>query len=65
MISWVKSIKGFQGFKLLSNFPFFHFCCQWLFFNSAFALLVGIPVGIASSAIPLNICAITAGFKTI
>ena len=43
MISWVKSIKGFQRFKLLSNFPFFHFCCQWLFFNSAFALLVGIP----------------------
>ena len=30
---------------------------------SAFASLVGIPVGIASSAIALKICAITAGMK--
>ena len=30
---------------------------------SAFALLVGIPIGITSSAIGLKICAITAGIK--
>ena len=31
---------------------------------SAFASLVGIPIGIASSTIRLNICLITAGIKT-
>ena len=31
---------------------------------SAFASLVGIPIGITSSAIGLKICAITAGIKT-
>ena len=31
---------------------------------SAFASLVGIPIGIMSSAIGLKICAITAGLKT-
>ena len=31
------------------------------FFISGFASLVGIPTGITSSAIRLNICAITAG----
>ena len=31
--------------------------------NSAFASLVGIPIGIKSSAIGLKICAITAGIK--
>ena len=30
---------------------------------SAFALLVGIPIGITSCALRLNICAITAGIK--
>ena len=30
---------------------------------SAFASLVGIPIGITSSAIGLKICAITAGIK--
>ena len=30
---------------------------------SAFACLIGIPLGITSSAIGLNICAITAGIK--
>ena len=32
---------------------------------SAFASLVGIPIGITSSAIGLKICAITAGIKSI
>ena len=32
---------------------------------SAFASLIGVPVGIASSAVELKICAITAGFKII
>ena len=31
--------------------------------NSAFASLIGIPIGITSSAIGLKICAITAGIK--
>ena len=30
---------------------------------AAFASLIGIPVGITSSAVGLNICAITAGIK--
>ena len=41
-----KSIKGFQ---LPSTFSYFHFCCQWLFQFLHFSLL-GVPVGIASSA---------------
>ena len=32
---------------------------------SAFASLVGIPIGIASSIIELKICVITAGIKSI
>ena len=32
---------------------------------SAFASLVGVPIGIASSAIGLKICAITAAIKNI
>ena len=32
---------------------------------SAFASLLGIPIGITSSAIGLKICAITAGIKNI
>ena len=32
---------------------------------SAFASLIGIPIGITSSAIGLQICAITAGIKSI
>ena len=31
---------------------------------STFAHLVGIPIGITSSAVAINICAITAGIKT-
>ena len=32
-------------------------------FISAFASLVGVPIGITSSAIGLKVCAITAGIK--
>ena len=31
--------------------------------NSAFASLIGIPLGITSSAVGLKICVITAAFK--
>ena len=34
-----------------------------MFYISAFASLVGIPIGITSSAIGLKLCAITAGIK--
>ena len=34
--------------------------CIWV---AAFAYLLGIPIGITSSAIGLKICAITAGIK--
>ena len=33
--------------------------------NSAFASLIGIPIGITSSTIGLKICAITAGIKNL
>ena len=34
-----------------------------LYFNSAFVLLVNIPIGIASSAVRLKNCVITVGIK--
>ena len=40
-------------------FSFYSSCVS----NSVFALLVGIPVGIRSSAVGLEICVITAGIK--
>ena len=48
---------------LFENFLMF-FCWQWLCFNFfGFASLVGIPIGIASSAVELKICALTAGIE--
>ena len=41
-------------------FSCFHFCCQWLSFNFCISL-VGVPVGVASSAVGLKVC--TVGLK--
>ena len=60
MDQWVKAQKRFYNFKLYWTLPFFSFCSYWIF---AFAYLLGIPIGITTSAIGLKICAITAGIK--
>ena len=61
---WVKSTKRFV--QLLNYIEFFLILATTItgsVFIVAFAPLIGIPIGIASSEIGLNICAITAGIK--
>ena len=60
MDQWVKAQKRFYNFKLYWTLPFSSFCSYWIF---AFAYLLGIPIGITTSAIGLKICATTAGIK--
>ena len=45
------------------HFVIFSFLSYWMFFNSAFASLLGIPIAIRSSSIGLEICAIVSGIK--
>ena len=49
-----------KSYWTLSYFRFYNFGCVSI---SAFASLVGISIGITSSAARLKICAITAGIK--
>ena len=61
---WVKSTKRFV--QLLNYIEYFLILATTItgsVFIVAFAPLIGIPIGIASSEIELNICAITAGIK--
>ena len=61
---WVKSTKRFV--QLLNYIEYFLILATTItgsVFIVAFAPLIGIPIGIASSEIGLNICAITAGIK--
>ena len=52
-----------QSFELYSALTYFNFCNTGCVSISAFASLVGNPLGITSSAIGLKIYAITAGIK--
>ena len=52
-----------KGFKLPWTNSYFRFCCLYLCFISAFALLAGALVSIASSVVGLKTCAWTAGIK--
>ena len=61
---WVKSTKRFV--QLLNYIEYFLILATTItgsVFIFAFAPLIGISIGIASSEIGLNICAITAGIK--
>ena len=60
---WVRSIKKFVGFELYWTLTCFSFYGYWMCPISAFASLVGIPVGITGSIVGLRICVITAGIK--
>ena len=58
-----KSQKIVQDFKLLWKFSFFISAISGCVSTSAFASLVGDPVGIASSGTGLKVCAITTGIN--
>ena len=58
-----KHKKIFTTLNYIEYFPILASTVTGCISISAFASLVGIPIGIASSAIGLKICAITAGIK--
>ena len=61
---WVKSTKRFvQSVNYIEHFLILASTITGCVSISAFASLIGIPIGITSSAIGLKICAITAGIK--
>ena len=49
--------------NLFEHFPFLFSSLSWCVSISAFAFLVGVPVGVAISAAGLKVLAITAGIK--
>ena len=59
----IKKHKNVKGFNILWAFSCFFSSVSGCWFISAFALLDGVPAGIRSSAVGLNICLITAGVK--
>ena len=66
-INEYKTQKSLHSFKLYWTNPKFSFYHHFGFYGyvsiSAFALLDGIPIGIASSAVRLKNCVITTGIK--
>ena len=61
---WVKSTKRFCATpNYIEHFLILASAITGCVFISAFASVVGITVGISSSAIGLNVCAITTGTK--
>ena len=61
---WVKSIKRFcTTLNYIEHILSLASTITGCVFISAFASLIGIPIGITSYAIRLRICAITAGIK--
>ena len=64
MTWWVKSIKKCVGLQIALRiflFLIFIFAFGICVLISVFALLLGVPVGIASSAVGLKICALISG----
>ena len=59
-----KRQKSLCLFKLHWALTYFSFFGHWLCFNFVFTSLVVISIDIASSAVELKICVITAGIKT-
>ena len=63
---WVESTKtnlNYTGLDYIEYFPILAFTITGCVLISAFVSLLGIPIGITSSAIGLKICAIAAGNK--
>ena len=58
-----KKKKGLYNLIILNTFLFQLLQLVDVFSFSSFASLVGVPIGITSSAIGLKICATTAGIK--
>ena len=58
-----KKHKNIHSFKLYWALTYFNFYSNRCFSISAFAPLVGIPIGIRSSSIGLKNCVITSGIK--
>ena len=56
-----KKHKKFIEYWIILNY--INFYSYWMRFHLLFLFLVGIPIGIMSSAIGLKICAITAGIE--
>ena len=54
-----KPKNGLYNLKLYWALSYFSFCGYWMYFSSAFASLLGIPIEIMSSEIGLKICALT------
>ena len=55
--------KGLHDFILRQTLTYFNINDYWLFTFSEFDSLIGISVGITSSAAAIKICVITAGTK--
>ena len=55
---WVKLTNGFIQYKLYWPTFYFNFYNYWMYFSFCFVSWIGIPKGIASSAIGLKICVI-------
>ena len=60
---WVRRIKKSVKFELYWALAYLNFYSQWMHFHFYFWFLVGIPIGIASSAIGLKTCVITTATK--
>ena len=58
-----KHKKVCTSLNYIEHFLILAFTITGCVFISAFASLVGVPIGITSSAIGLKVCAITAGIK--
>ena len=63
---WVRSIKRFCAtLNYIEHFLILDFAVTGCISVSAFASLLGIPIGIMSSARGLKICTVTAGIKKV
>ena len=58
-----KHKKVCRSLNYFEHFPVFVSTVSGCVLVSAFASLVGVPVGIMSSAVEIKICALTAGIK--
>ena len=59
-----KALKNLQSFELYWHLTYFNFCTNTGCISiSSFASLIGVSIGITSSAIGLKICARTTGIK--
>ena len=60
---WVESTKKCTTLNYVEQFLILASTITWCISISGFASLIGVPIGIMSSAMRLKICGIAAGFK--